>query len=156
VTSNSKISFFLITLALTFIIGSCNKNNDVIPDVYVDFTLDLNDPEFLDLSSLGGSAIVDEKTNNWGIRAAGYDQNGIIIYSGLDEFYAYDRTCPHDYSVSGASIKINVDFIKAICPSCSTSYELAAYGTPASGVGRYPLKNYKTSFDGRFVRVWNY
>ena len=155
-TSDSKISFFLITLTLVITFGSCNKNNDVIPDVYVDFTLDLNDPEFIDLNSLGGSVTVDANTNNWGIKAAGYNGNGIIIYSGLDEFYAYDRTCPHDYEVNGLSIKINVDFIKAICPRCSTTYELAAFGTPASGVGRYPLKNYRTSFDGRFIRVWNY
>jgi nitrite reductase/ring-hydroxylating ferredoxin subunit len=155
VTSYSNIRFFVITLLLALTSASCNKNNDVIPDVYIDFTLDLNDPEFIDLNSLGGTAVVDASTNNWGSKASGYDGNGIIIYSGLDEFYAYDRTCPHDYSVNGLSIQINVDFIKANCPRCSTIYELAAYGTPAAGVGRYPLKNYRTSFDGRFIRVWN-
>jgi nitrite reductase/ring-hydroxylating ferredoxin subunit len=155
VTKYSKIGFFSIALTITVFSGSCNKNNDVIPDIYIDFTLDINDPEFIDLNSLGGSVIVDANTNNWGIKASGYDGNGIIIYSGIDEFYAYDRTCPHDYSVNGLSIKINVDFIKAVCPRCSTVYELAAYGTPASGIGRYPLKNYRTSFDGRFIRVWN-
>ena len=144
-------------MALAITLSSCKKNkNDVIPDVYIDFTLDLNDPEFVNLNALGGADTIDARTNNWGISAAGYNSNGIIIYRGPDEFYAYDRTCPHDYAVNSLSIKVKIDFTLAVCPKCGTTYALAANGTPASGIGRYPLKNYKTSFDGRFVRVWNY
>ena len=116
------------------------------------------DPQFVDLNALGGSVTVDAKTNNWGLYAAGYDGNGIIIYSGVDEFLAYDRTCPHDFALNGSSIKVNISkssSIDAVCPECGTVYSLSANGTPSSGVGRYPLKNYRTSFDGRFVRVWN-
>jgi nitrite reductase/ring-hydroxylating ferredoxin subunit len=157
VIKDSKIIFFIITMALVITLSSCKKNkNDVIPDVYIDFTLDLNDPEFVNLNALGGADTIDARTNNWGISAAGYNSNGIIIYRGPDEFYAYDRTCPHDYAVNSLSIKVKIDFTLAVCPKCGTTYALAANGTPASGIGRYPLKNYKTSFDGRFVRVWNY
>ena len=129
----------------------------MIPDVYVDFTINLNDPQFVNLNALGGSYIINAYTNNWPY-SGGYDDNGIIIYAGVDEFYAYDRTCPHDYVVNGLSIKVNIDIsssLYAICPRCSTSYSLPAGGTPASGIGRYPLKNYKTSIYGNSVRVWN-
>ncbi|MCX6326006.1 MAG: hypothetical protein NT144_05065 [Bacteroidia bacterium] len=156
--SDSKISFFLITIVFAIILSSCNKKNDVIPDVIVDFSLDINDPEFTDLATFSGIALVNSKTNNLGIYAAGYGGNGIIIFAGVEEFYAYDRTCPHDYAVNGLSIKVNIDpsnSLNAICPECSTNYALAAGGTPSKGIGRYPLKNYKTSFDGRYVRVWN-
>ena len=158
VTLYSKIGFFSIITAITIILSSCNKKNDVIPDVIVDFTIDLNDPEFVNLNAMGGAVIIDSKTNNWGIYSAGYNYNGIIVYAGVDEFFAYDRTCPHDYVVNEMSVKINLDLsssIYAVCPECSTKYALPAFGTPASGIGRYPLKNYKTSFDGRWVRVWN-
>lgn len=157
-TSVSKIRFFLITLIFALTVSSCNKKNDVIPDVYVDFTLDLFDPEFVDLNGLGGSDTINYRTNNWGRKSAGYDNNGIIVTSGLDEFYAYDRTCPHDYAVNNLSVQVRLDkvnFAKAVCPKCGSVYELMSFGTPYSGVSRYPLKNYKTSFDGRFVRVWN-
>lgn len=155
VTSGSKIGFFLFNIAVVFNLASCSKEkNDVIPDVYVNFTLDLNDPEFVNLTSIG-SDTVDARTNNWGSGAAGFDGNGIIIYNGGDNFYAYDRTCPHDYEVNGISVRVRIDFTVARCPSCGTTYSLAAGGTPASGIGQYPLKNYKTYFDGRFVRVWN-
>ena len=156
--SDSKIRFFSIVVVFTLVFSSCNKKNDVIPDTYVNFTLDLNDPEFVSLNAMGGSVAVDAQTNNWGTGAAGFNGNGIIIYSGVDEFYAYDRTCPHDYSVNGISIKVNIDpksSLSAICPKCGTAYALSAGGTPSSGIGRFPLKNYKTRFEGRYVTVWN-
>jgi len=158
VAADSKITIFLIALMLTISFCSCNKNNDVIPDVYVDFNLDISDPRFVDLNAIGGTVMVDSKTNNQSY-SGGYDENGIIIHSGVGEFFAYDRTCPHDYTLNALSIKVNIDplnSLNAICPQCSTYYALPAGGTPSKGIGQYPLKNYKTSFDGRFVRVWNY
>lgn len=155
--SKSKIAIFLISMLSVVLLTSCKKSKyDVIPDVYVDFYISLSDPQFFELTAPLNSAYVDEYTNNIGANAAGYDRNGIIIYSAPeDEFYAYDRTCPHDYVVNGLSIQVNVDFISAICPRCSTSYSLEVGGTPISGPGKYPLKNYKTSFNGQSIHVWN-
>jgi nitrite reductase/ring-hydroxylating ferredoxin subunit len=154
---NSKIVFFFIAAALTLSLGSCNKKNDVIPDVYVHFSINLNDPQFVSLS-FTGSVTVDSHTNNIGLGAAGYDGNGIIICSISDEFFAYDRTCPHDYAVNNLSVKVNIDpsnYQIGICPKCGTKYGLTVGGTPISGVSRYPLKNYKTSVQGNDVVVWN-
>ena len=156
--TGSKIRYFFISSVIVFLLVSCEKNkNDVIPDVYVSFDMDIiGDILFSDLAAIGNHVIVTSQTNNWGSRAAGYDNNGIIVYRSLpDEFNAYDRTCPHDFAVNGLSIKVNVDFTQAICPKCSTYYALSAFGTPVSGPGQYPLKNYKTSFDGRYLSVWN-
>ena len=158
-TTGSKIKYFLISLAFLLLPASCENNkNDVIPNVYTDFTMDIsNDILFRDLTSIGNSVIVNYLTNNWGYRSAGYDSSGIIVYrADLDQFYAYDRTCPYDYEVNNKTVKVNVDFTQAICPVCSTYYSLAAGGQPVSGPSRYPLKNYKTSFYGDNVRVWNY
>ncbi len=150
-----KFSSFIIFYAL--LSYECSKNNtDVIPDVSVDFTIDLMDPEFAGLTVIGIADTVDSSTNNWGYRSAGFDGNGIIIYSGPAEYYAYDRTCPYDYASSGLSIKLRLDASLALCPECKTKYALSTYGTPISGPGKYQLKNYRTSYDGnRFIRVWN-
>ena len=155
---NSKIIFFFIATALTISLNSCNKKNDVIPNTYVNFTLDLNDPEFVGLDIIGGSVTVDSHTNNWGVAAAGYNGNGLIICSGVEEYYAYDRTCPHDYVNNSLSVKVDIDPKDsriAVCPKCGTKYELTVGGTPLSGVGRYPLKNYRTNLQGNYVSVWN-
>jgi nitrite reductase/ring-hydroxylating ferredoxin subunit len=154
----SKIVIFFITVLTLFWLISCKKNkNDVIPDVYVDFYINMSDPAFFSLTAGMNSMIITSSTNNWGSRSAGYDNNGIIVYrSPLDEFNAYDRTCPHDFVTNELSIKVNIDGLNAICPQCSTTYALYGMGTPTSGPGRYPLKNYKTSFDGQTVHVWHY
>ena len=153
----SKI-IILITVLTAVSLTSCKKSkNDVIPDVYVDFYLNLSDPEFFDLNAIGNAKIITSATNNWGSDAAGYGSNGIIVYrSTMDEFDAYDRTCPYDFAVNGKSIKVNIDGIFAVCPECGTTYALPSFGTPYSGVGRYPLKNYKTTFNGQIVHVWHY
>ncbi|HLN20438.1 MAG TPA: hypothetical protein VK213_05070 [Bacteroidales bacterium] len=155
----SKIKFFLITILLASVSFSCNKKNDIIPDVVVDFYIDINDARFsTQLNSIGGSVAIDAGSLNEPY-AAGFNASGIIITRGVDEYYAYDRTCPHEYSLDKSVVRINIDqtgFAKAICPVCKTPFELLSFGTPTpGGVSRYPLKNYRTSFDGRFIRVWN-
>ena len=154
---SGPVIFFLFFSFSLFLVSCGKASNEVIPDVYVDFTIDLLDPEFVNLSVINVSDTVDASTNNWGSRSAGYSSNGIIIFSGPDDYYAYDRTCPYDYSETGSAVKIKTaDNIYAVCPECGTRYSLSTYGTPLSGPGKFPLKNYKTSFDGeRFIRVWN-
>jgi hypothetical protein len=154
----SKIIIFLVTLVIAVSFITCKKSkNDVIPDVYVEFYINLSDPEFFDLNAIGNSKIITSATNNWGIDAAGFNGNGIIVYRSLpDEFNAYDRTCPYDYAESQLSIKINIDGFNGVCPQCKTTYALYGLGTPISGPGKYPLKNYKTSFDGQYIHVWHH
>lgn len=153
----SKPGLFFIAVISFFALYSCGKaDNDVIPDAYFDITIDLMDPEFANLSYMGISDTIDASTKNWGYKSVGYDGNGIVIYSGPDEYYAYDRTCPYDYAVYNLSVKVKIDVSVAVCPHCGTKYALSSYGTPVSGVGKYPLKNYNTSFDeDRYIRVWN-
>jgi hypothetical protein len=154
-----NLIIFIIILISPLFITSCSKDeNDVIPDVYVDFNISLNDVEFSNLTAPLTSAYVSASTNNIGMAAAGYGNNGIIVFRYVeDEFLAFDRTCPHDFKVNNKSVRINIiDDIYAICPECSTKYALPSYGTPASGIGQYPLKNYKTGFNNPWIHVWNY
>ncbi len=154
-----KLRIFLILILLLAGFDSCKKSEiDVIPDVYVDFYIDLNDPEFISLNAITNYVLIDEFTNNYGYRSAGYDKNGIILYrAGLDEFFAFDRTCPHDYANNGLSVAVDTvsNEIFVVCPECNSKYVLPSFGSPTEGPSRYPLKIYKTSFDGSNVRVYN-
>ena len=85
--------------------------------------------------------------------AAGYDGNGIIICFGVEEFYAYDRTCPHDYVTNSLSIKVNIDpsnSMIGICPKCGTKYGLTVGGTPVEGVGQLPSEKLQNQFCWKF------
>ena len=155
--SNLKI-FLIISLILSLSVSCDKEKNDVIPDVYTDFYVDLvSDPYFFDLASaIGSSVYVSSATNNWGIKSAGYGGNGIIIYHSMpDEYNAFDRTCPNCYVVNSLSKAVNIDGIYAVCPQCSTNYALPSFGTPSSGPGQYPLKNYNAVLSGQFLHVWN-
>ncbi len=156
---NIRIFFLGVVMALS--LTCCERDsNDPIPNVYVNFSIDLNKIEFNSLGTLGGSAIVTRKTNNFGSRAAGYNNNGILVYRSLnDEFLAFDRTCPHCYAEREASVTIETEDSfsqEAICPTCGTVYSPDMNGMPKEGPGRYYLKNYRTRLDnGRYLTVWN-
>jgi len=154
----SKLRIFLLICIIFTFHSSCNNDeNDVIPDVLVDFYIDLNDPEFFALNAIGNYVLVNSRTNNLGYKASGYDDNGIIVYRAqADEFIALDRTCPHDYVLNGSSIAVDVDGIYAECPVCESTYALPSFGTPTSGPSKYPLKMYRAVFTGQFVHVSNY
>jgi hypothetical protein len=156
----SKIEFIFILVIMQLAFVSChNDENDVIPDITVEFYISYSDPEFFDLFySPGTSALVSASQTYLGIGTGGFDDNGIIIYNtGMEgfEYAAFDRTCPHCYVNASASVAVNVDGVFAICPRCSTNYALASSGIPQSGPGQYYLKNYQTAFAGGSIRVWN-
>ena len=79
-TRSSKINNILILAALLLIVNSCkNSENDVIPDLYINFQINLaTDIEFSALNVMGNHVVVTSATNNWGSRSSGYDNNGII------------------------------------------------------------------------------
>jgi hypothetical protein len=77
----TKLIFFL-TIILFF---SCKGEQNKIPNVYVNITLDLNKPDYSTLSGIGNYVYITGGVS------------GIVVYrDGLNEFVAYDRACPHD------------------------------------------------------------
>ena len=156
----SKLSIFLVFIFALGTSYSCKKPQyDVIPYVNVNFRLNLMDSEFLPLQAPANYILVDASTNNLGYAASGYDGNGIIVYrASMDEFFAFDRTCPHDYALDNSSVAIDTItgefYVK--CPKCGSEYVLPSFGSPTKdGPSKYPLKNYRTNFDGQYVHVYN-
>ena len=94
--SVSNLRIFLLFSLFTLLIISCERDkNDVIPDITVDFIITASDPEFSDLfNAPGTSALISSAHRHLGLGTAGFDGNGIIVYStGLHgfEFPAFDR-----------------------------------------------------------------
>jgi hypothetical protein len=143
--------FYLISIFLLSLSTSCNKETKkLIPDVYVNFTINIfTDPEFMSLQIQGNSIVISN--NSIGVQTLGYDNNGIIIYNaGGNEFYAFDCTCPYDFPKSVKVSSVDNDGIFN-CPVCHSTYLLQSSGWPTTeGPAVYPLKGYKTSYNPNY------
>ncbi len=136
----TKILFFFLFIFLPY---SCEKGTaDVVPDTYVDITINTNN------FFLGTGQSILVSNTQVGVTNLGYDNNGIIVYRNTqDEFFAYDRTCTYHVEES-VPVELWTNTMFAICPVCSTKYQLWFSGFPADeGPSNYPLKQYKTFFN---------
>ncbi|MDD2203781.1 MAG: hypothetical protein PHU62_01860 [Bacteroidales bacterium] len=145
---NKIITLTLIAIALT----SCTQYSGNVPEVgEFSQTYDLYLTSNQDLCTIYGS-IIDT--------TIGY--RGVLVfrnaYEGLpDDFLAFDMACSHDPFEHGATVTWERWGVIVECPVCGTKYLLINYGWPIenSGPSVYPLRQYKTFFDGRYVTVSN-
>ncbi len=144
----SKINTFLVIyIIIVIFFASCaDDNQDIIPYAYVNYTIDLQNPVYIDLLNVSGSAYIERE---------GYNGNGIIVYhSGIDEFKAYDRTCTFKISDNCSVEKDENSIVNVVCPCCKSQYELMN-GSVSKGSSIKALKAYRTSFDGTYLRIFN-
>ncbi len=124
---------------------ACKKedNND-IPNVLVDFTVYVTDPQFSALNAVGGHVYV-----SGGVK-------GIVIYRHtLDEFFAMERNCPYLPS-NGEVVSVDSSGIFLKDASCGSKFYMTDGGSVANGPATRPLKRYNASYDGSSaVHVYN-
>ena len=140
------ILLFLFLCSTFFLVSnSCKKDKkeDNIPYVYVDFYINTNSTQFLELHSVGGWVSV-----TGGVR-------GIIIYrKAVDEFIAYERNCTYQPNNTCALVSVDNSNLMLI-DSCCGSMFLLTDGTVIKSPASIPLKQYRTSFDGATLHVFN-
>lgn len=114
----------------------CDNRQIPVPFEYVYFDINLNQPDYFNLTAIGNSIMV-----KGGVK-------GIIIYrNGIDEFFAYDRACTHHPTDTCHGVMGNGSN-EAICPCCDSHFILNVEGIPTSGSkASYPLKKYTTQFN---------
>ncbi len=140
---NTKIFIFIIFLSIIFI--QCDKkNNDVVPNVYVNFTIYVNEPDFSELNAIGNSVMVTGGSK------------GIILYRySLNEIFAYDRCCTYKPSEKNEYIQlIEQGSPLVIDSSCGSKFNLVD-GSVINGPAVLPLKKYNSDFDGNALHVYN-
>ncbi len=133
------------TLLIFFILtSSCKKTDDQgVPNVYVNFQINPNSTEYLDLNLIGGYVYV-----TGGVK-------GLIIYrEDMENFMCYDRACPYDYDVSGSIIVVDTSGLILVDALCGSKY-LITDGSLVSGPSSRSLKQYRTYFNGDMLHVYN-
>jgi len=132
----------LIAIILLLMIApGCGKDKrPLIPYVYVNLQLY---PNTLDYVPVGGYKYV----------TGGY--RGIVIYRMLpDEFAVYERCCPYDPEKTGA--RVSVDPSGSTCTDSVCMSKFILYdGTPYGGPSPYALMQYRYSYDGDKLLIYN-
>jgi nitrite reductase/ring-hydroxylating ferredoxin subunit len=133
----------LLFLVLLSPINSCDKDNmHPVPIVPVDFIINIESTQHIELNSIGG----------WANYTGGF--RGIIIYRfSEDQFMAFDRACPvHPYDECA---RVSVTDIPLAADTCCNSTFLLIDGSPVSGPARHPLLQYRTFFNYPYLQVSN-
>ncbi|RLD63071.1 MAG: hypothetical protein DRJ01_04680 [Bacteroidetes bacterium] len=143
IPKTTKLNLFLVIFIVSILFIRCDKQ-EYIPNTYVNFNINLDDPVYLDLTVIGNHVFL----KNAGV-------NGIVVYrSGPNEFKAYDRTCTYLPEKNCAVVDDNNSTVLVKCPCCGSKFSLD-YGYATEGEATRPLKEYNTNFDGTFLHVYN-
>lgn len=131
-------------ILLVLLLAGCGKENLVIPNVPVNFSVQLTDPRMIRLSSPGGAVAFD----NYGVA-------GIVIYRTTSGGYvAYDR-CSTVNPEKRCAVELD-DPSFTVTDKCSGAKYLLEDGSPAKAPAELSLKKYNTSVSGgNTLRVTN-
>jgi len=140
----TKLTFFFVIICSALFSDSCRKKEDLVPNVYVNFTIFLSDPEFSTLQTIGNSVYI-----TGGVA-------GIIIYRLSDNnFVALDRCCTYKPSNRCSVLPDSTNSFFLKCPCCGSKFSTLDGGVQ-SGSAERPLVQYSTSYDGvNSVRITN-
>jgi nitrite reductase/ring-hydroxylating ferredoxin subunit len=139
---NFRLLKKILALIVFFSIVSCRKDNQKpeIPYVVVNIQLYPNSLDYIPVSG-------------WVYVSGGY--RGLIVYRMTDnEFMAYERTCPYDPDKDCARVEVESSDITAVDSCCGSQYILTD-GSPIRGPSGYSLQQYRTSYDGNQLRIFN-
>ena len=128
---------------LWLLYSSCAKENNLVPDLPVNFSAPLTDPRLSRLSSAGGAVTIN-----------GYGVAGIIIYRRQDNAYvAYDR-CSTVNPEQKNAVVVDDPSLTATDPVSGAKYSLYD-GSPAKAPATTSLKQYGVTIAGNTLQVTN-
>jgi len=138
----------IILLLLTVTFYNCvdtKENNDLLPFISVNETIDLNLPQYINLQVPGG----------WAYASGGL--KGIILYNiNGSQFKAFERSAPH-FSVSSSCSQMVVEnSIKMLCPCDDAIFNILNGAPLTSDVTQFAREYLVTNLNGTVLRITNF
>ena len=133
----------LLLIGLIIVLISCRNRNGVIPYVPFEIYINIQNPQYNALNGIGG----------W-VYANGGSRGLIIFRSDLNTFVALDRHSTYKPEKPCAIVFVDSNNITAT-DTCSGAVFQLRDGSPMSGPATVGLQQYRTSFDGNIIRIWN-
>lgn len=127
-------------LLFSFLFVACGKEESTIPSRPVSIKLDLR-YEDKDLKNMGSYKTITTQTTAHPYIGFG----GVLVLHAQDNnYYAFDLSCPYE-AKSSVKIAVDEDALYAVCPKCSTKYDISmGVGSPL-GIGTSYLRRYTVS-----------
>jgi len=145
--NRAKILFSMIFIFAALFFSNCDKDDSVspVPNKYINIYINPNSTQYINLNTVGG----------WVYLTDGVGGKGLIVYRiGIDEFKAFDRTCTYDADLTDAIVEVEPSGITVIDSLCGSRYILLD-GSVATGPATIPLKEYRTTYDGNLLHIYN-
>jgi len=155
--SIKQIQFFLINLTFIFIglLMGCSKsptNQGVNPTAYVNFQLNLSEPQYNKLLY----------PNNY-VYVEGQGNKGVIVTNYNSQYYAIERQCPYQPSNTCSKVEVQPGSFNIRCGQTSTSGVFTKCcdskyfldGSLLKGPSVYSLTKYNITFTNNTIYVSN-
>lgn len=134
---------YILMLVFLLSFASCAKEENLLPNVPVNFNMPITDPRLNRISSAGGAVAFP----NYGIA-------GIIIYCRADNAYiAYDR-CSTVNPQQKNAVVLDDPNLTATDPVSGAKYSLYD-GSPVKAPAKTSLKQYSVIIAGNTLQVTN-
>ncbi len=146
IKSLAGIKKFIVFLVLSLFFISCGEEpyRDLLPDVAVNFTIDLSLPAYIDLQAVGSWAYTPV--------SEGYGVQGVFIYNKGSKYIAFDRACPHlDVNTCSPMVFENSQLVCSCDDSVFNIFE-GGYSADVS----YFAREYKVTGYGNILQITNY
>ena len=135
-----KAVLFLVFLFFLSCSDDSNDPNQILPNVPVNETIFLNNPEFINLQVVGG----------WAYAQGGI--SGLILYhSGINNYLAFERSAPHLSPQACSQMKV-VNGLVMVCP-CDQSEFNILNGAPLTEGVNYPARQYRVQVTGNSTLI---
>jgi len=132
--SKLRLKFLIILIIPLFF--QCETNSPV-PQVYVNFTIELSNPLYQSLLNVANAVYIEN---------AGY-KGIIVIQTDIDKFAAYDATCTYDPEHEWGRVEIEPNGIYAYDKECGSQFSLMMNGAINKGPATYPLQPYVVTYN---------
>jgi len=144
VKSTARYCLLLILfLSLPAFWGCDKERRERVPNVYVNFSIDITSGQYTELQMIGGWVYV---TGGW---------RGIVLYRNtMDEIVALDRTSTYKPESLGTQVVVEPGSPIAADTLNGMRY-LLMDGSVLEGPVSIPLKRYGTTFNGIILHVYN-
>lgn len=132
-----------VAVAALLLAGCRGENNCRIPIGDANFTVQPNSAMYSGLNNVGGYQYF-----------TGGHRGIVVIHTYIDEFAAYERTCPVD---TNTQLWVSDSIGSAVleCPKCGSRFSTYSNGSPLQGSATScSLWEYSTSYDGSDLLIY--